>query len=291
MVTIANAKLSAVIAAKGAELQSLIPAGGQDVMWSGDPTIWAWHAPNLFPIVGALAGDMLVHEGKAYPIKQHGFLRHSVCAVTRQEPDACSFELTDSEETRAQYPFAFTLSIDYSLTGDRIDCAFTLRNPASTMLFASLGTHPAFRWPLGDAPRDDHIVLFERDEPEPIRRLTDRLIAPASIPTPVEGRVLRLRDSLFDKDALIFDRLVSRKVIFGDPAGPAVEIDFPDFPDLGIWTKPAGTAPFLCVEPWHGMANPAGFAGEFSKKPGVAAIAPGDARIWRYSLRPLSRMP
>ena len=54
LVTIGNGRLTAIIAAKGAEIQSLVPAGGGDVMWTGDADVWPWHAPNLFPIVGAL---------------------------------------------------------------------------------------------------------------------------------------------------------------------------------------------------------------------------------------------
>ncbi len=46
------------------------------------------------------------------------------------------------------------------------------------------------------------------------------------------------------------------------------------FRELGIWSKPAG-APFLCIEPWRGYASPAGFAGEFTDKPGLMHIAPG----------------
>ena len=36
LVTIGNGRLTAIVAAKGAELQSLVPADGRDVMWTGD---------------------------------------------------------------------------------------------------------------------------------------------------------------------------------------------------------------------------------------------------------------
>jgi galactose mutarotase-like enzyme len=289
-VTIGNGRLTATVAAKGAELQSLVPAGGADVMWSGDPAMWGWHAPNLFPIVGGLAGDILLHDGKSYPIKQHGFLRHSVLDVVRSDAEACAFRLTDGEETRAQYPFAFQLVIAYRVAADRLECEWTLHNPATTPLYASVGLHPAFRRPLGNAPRDAHVVLFDKPETAPIRRLAGRQIDPEPKPTPVEGRVLHIRDELFDADAIIFDRLASRKLTYGAPGGPAVELDFPDFPDLGIWAKP-GRTPFLCLEPWQGMASPLGFAGEFSKKPGVVTLAAGAMRTWRYAIRPLAVMP
>ncbi|MDB5397744.1 MAG: aldose 1-epimerase [Rhodospirillales bacterium] len=289
-VTIGNGQLTAIVAAKGAEIQSLVPAGGQDVMWTGDADVWPWHAPNLFPIVGALADDALVHEGERYPMKQHGFLRNSLCEVTLAAPESCAFRLADNQDTREQYPFAFALTVAYRLAGDRLDCTFSLHNPDTVPLYASIGTHPGFRRPLGNTARDAHVVLFDHPEPAPIRRLDARTLDLEPKPTPVEGRVLLLRDVLFDDDAVIFDRLTSRRIIYGAPGGPAVEMDFPDFPDLGIWAKP-GIAPFVCLEPWQGMASPAGFAGEFSLKPGVVSLQPGATRDWHYSIRILPEMP
>lgn len=289
-IAIGNGRLAAGFAAKGAELVSLVPQGGEEVIWSGDPAVWPWHAPNLFPLVGGLAEDTLIHEGRRYPIKQHGFLRHSVCEIVEEAADSCAFRLRDDAETRTQYPFAFELTLRYRLEGDALHAAFELRNPAETPLHACLGTHPGFRWPLGAAPRGAHAVLFEKEEAAPIRRLAGRLIDPEPRPSPVLGRVLRLDDTLFDADAIIFDRLSSRRITYGaladdgTPAGPAVVLDFPDFPHFGIWTKPGG-APFLCLEPWQGYASPAGFSGEFRDKPGAAALAPGETRSWRYSIR------
>jgi hypothetical protein len=39
------------------------------------------------------------------------------------------------------------------------------------------------------------------------------------------------------------------------------------------------------------MASPAGFAGEFSQKPGTVTLAPGASREWHYYIRPLAKMP
>jgi galactose mutarotase-like enzyme len=287
--TIGDGRLTATIAAKGAELQSLMPDFGGELMWSGDPAIWGWHAPNLFPIVGALAEDRLIHDGRAYPMNQHGFLRHSICEIVTAASDRCLLRLRDSDETRAQYPFAFDLTIGYRVEGGALECAFTLANPAATPLYASIGAHPGFRWPLSDAPRDAYVVMFDQPEPEPVRRLAGRSLSLTGEPSPVDGRVLRLDRALFDRDALIFDRLSSRSLSFGAPGQAGIVMDFADFPQLGIWSKPGG-APFLCLEPWHGYASPEGFAGEFAQKPGVAALAPGQTRIWRYAVRAVERI-
>lgn len=290
LVTIGNDRLAATIAAKGAEIQSLIPAFGEEVMWSGEADVWPWHAPNLFPIVGALADDELVHDGQRYPMKQHGFLRHSICEVLRSDAVSCAFRLTDNADTHEQYPFVFQLTIEYRIAEDRLECAFILHNPDTVPLAASIGTHPGFRRPLGSGPRNADVVLFDKPEPAPIRRLGGRTMDLAPKPTPVEGRLLRLRDELFDADAVIFDRLSSRKITYGAPGEPAIEVGFDDFPDLGIWSK-AGATPFVCLEPWQGMASPAGFAGDFVDKPGTVKLAPGTTREWRYYIRPLAKMP
>ena len=119
---------------------------------------------------------------------------------------------------------------------------------------ASFGFHPALRWPLpyGNA-RAGHAIHFE-EEPAPVRRLdAEGLVRPDSFPTPVIGHDLALRDDLFTDDALIFDALQNRRLRYGAESGPQIEIAFADTPYLGLWTKPG--ADFICIEPWHGIAD------------------------------------
>jgi galactose mutarotase-like enzyme len=156
----------------------------------------------------------------------------------------------------------------------------TLSNPGVTDLLASFGFHPALRWPLpGGAPRSAHRVRFEEREDAPIRRIdADALIRPDALPTPVQGRDLALDDSLFADGAIIFDRLASRRLSYGAPGGTSLEISYPDMPMLGLWTKKG--AGYLCIEPWQGHADPAGYAGELADKPGIVRIAPGLQRAF-----------
>jgi len=283
-VTIRQGRLTARIEAKGAQLTSLTQDGAER-MWQADPTVWAWHAPNLFPIVGGLKGDRLLHKGESYTLPSHGFLRHTVCDLTASSDAACTWRLTDSEATLAVYPFRFELEIAYAIEADALIGQFTLANPGDEPLIASLGIHPAFQWPLEPGrAREDYRLRFERAETTPIRRVSGKLIASDSEPTPIHGRELDLRDALFENDAVILDRPASRAVTYGAPGGPAIAMEWQDFPHLGIWTKPG--APFLCIEPWQGHASPLGFDGEFKDKPGTVSLAPGAKRQWRYTIRP-----
>jgi galactose mutarotase-like enzyme len=101
------------------------------------------------------------------------------------------------------------------------------------------------------------------------------LLKPEGLPTPVVNRRLMLADELFRDDVLILDTLKSRSLRYGAPNGPLIEVRFPDAQYLGLWTKPG--APFICIEPWQGITDPAGFADHFTRKPGVFTVAPGES--------------
>lgn len=277
-VIIAGDGLSATINALGAELTSLKDAAGRELMTDADPAFWTGHAPLLFPVVGKPAGEMIRVDGRAYAMKQHGFARRTMFAVSEQSADRATFVLTDSAETRVVYPFAFRLEVTFSITGATLSVDVSIDNPGDVALPASFGFHPAFAWPLpGAGAKEAHRIVFSADEPEALRQIdADGQIAAASRATPLDGRTLSLRDDLFTQDALIWDQLHSDRVTYHGAGGARLEIAFPDTPMLGIWSKPG--AHFVCIEPWHGIADPAGFIGDFRDKPGVFEVEPGAAK-------------
>jgi len=121
-----------------------------------------------------------------------------------------------------------------------------------------------------------------------VRRLNaDGLLTQARHPTPVSGRRLILDDALFRDDAVIFDELSSRSVIYGAAGAPRLRVRFADTPYFGIWTKPR-RAGFICLEPWHGVADPEGFSADFTEKPGVFVVPIGAAMSMKMSIELLA---
>ncbi|MFN7983750.1 MAG: aldose 1-epimerase family protein [Vicinamibacterales bacterium] len=261
----------------GAQLSVLRDARGRDLLWDGDPSFWSGRAPILFPIVGGLNGDTYQWRGHTYSLAKHGFARRRRFDVVTAEPSAARFRLTPDEQSRTAYPFEFELDVTFVVSGASLTATARAVNTGPAVMPASLGFHPAFRWPLPDgSSRDSHVIQFERDEPAAMRQLDAAgLIAPHTVPTPIADARLRLCDELFEKDALIFDHIASRRVRYRSDAGPSLSVSFPDARYLGIWTKPH--AGFVCIEPWRGIADAAGFAGEFDEKPGVVSVQPHDA--------------
>ena len=273
MLTISSGRLTALIEPLGAELVSLCDGEGRELMTPALPGHWTGHAPLLFPIVGRLNGDMLRLDGREYEMKQHGFARRLQWDVLGASADAATFILRDSEATRAAYPFAFELEVTYALAGACLTVAVRLGNPGPDPLPMSFGFHPAFAWPLPfGCPREDHRIVFEREEGPQVAQLADGLVA-AQVPSPVQGRTMALDDALFAHDALIWAPVASQEVVYGAGQGPQLRVSFPDTRFLGVWSQPG--AGFVCIEPWHGHADPVGFAGDFRDKPGIVSVVPG----------------
>ena len=285
---LANSYLAAAVKADGAELCSLRDATGTELLWQGHE-VWPRHAPVLFPIVGRLKDDTLRHAGKTYRLTQHGFARDRRFAWLNRSATACRLVLRDDPATRAVYPFAFRLEVEFVLDDDALVQRFTVINPGRTVLPASVGAHPGFVWPLSEAAeKSAHVLEFEQPEPAPMRRLSAGLLKPESDPSPVTGDTLTLHPGLFAADAVILEAPASRSVRYTAPGAEAIEVSWDGFAQLGIWSRMTGAetcADFVCIEPWCGMASPADFDGEFHDKPGLMLIPPGERRVLSLRIR------
>jgi galactose mutarotase-like enzyme len=274
-VSLSSGDLTAQIDPAGAQLSVLRNRAERDLLWNGDPSIWAGRAPILFPIVGALAGGSYRLGSKSYHLSRHGFARGRVFEIVDSSAGSAVFRLVADEASLQLYPFRFALDVCFALEGPTLSITTLVRNLGDTDMPASFGYHPAFAWPLpfGQA-RSSHFIEFTNDEPSPLRRLdTNGLLTPERHATPIVHKCLALTDALFQDDAVIFDDVRSRSVTYGAHEGPRIRLSFPDAPYLGLWTKPQ--ANFICIEPWHGVADPQGYSGDFSAKPGVFTVLPG----------------
>ena len=285
LISVSSERLTARINPLGAELWSLVDSEGHSLMTDADPTFWTGRAPILFPIVGALVEDAYSLSGRRYTLAKHGFARRSTFTVVQHDAASAVFRLDADEYTRACYPFDFRLDMRFSLAGATLQMAALVSNLGKEDMPFSFGYHPAFAWPLPfGAPTEAHRIVFDHAEPAPLRQLDSAtgLVAPDPRPTPVDGAVLTPTYAMFEQDALIWDQLSSRSLDWGAPLAPSLHIEFPDMKWLGVWQKPG--AHYLCIEPWAGMADPAGFVGEIWKKPGIIRLPPGESRRFRMSV-------
>lgn len=274
-VSLSSGDLAAEIDPLGAQLSTLRDRSGRDLLWSGDPSVWSGRAPLLFPIVGALAGGSYRLGAATHSLPRHGFARGKLFDIVDRTSATAVFRLKADEASFQVYPFRFELDVQFVLAGPMLSVTTWVRNSGGEDMPASFGYHPAFRWPLPfGRVRSSHFIEFESDEPGSVRRLgSDGLLMPERYPTPISHRRLALADTLFQDDVLIFDEIRSRSVTYGADDGPRIRVSYPDSPYLGIWTKPR--ANFICIEPWHGVADIEGFSGDFRTKMGVFLVPAG----------------
>jgi galactose mutarotase-like enzyme len=273
--SIKNDQVSVSINAAGAELCSFKDINGKERIWQGEASIWARHAPVLFPIVGKLKNNSYTCEGITYSLPQHGFARDMDFLLTEQDNYCLVFELKESEESLKQYPFRFSLKVRYELKGKTLSILYTVSNPGNEILPFSLGAHPGFNCKLSEGENLEDFVLEFKKQRLVVHELKEGLISNTINTLDLKNGSLNLNSVLFDNDALVFKNgqvdevmLRSCKTLF------ALKLSCKHWPYFGIWTK-KGTHDFICLEPWYGVADTVNTSGNIYEKEGIQELNPG----------------
>jgi galactose mutarotase-like enzyme len=255
----------------GAELVSVMK-DGHEYIWQGDPKIWPRHAPILFPIVGRLEKDVYRIGDSVYSLSQHGFARDCEFEMVGRRSDYLQFRLRSSEATLKKYPFQFELTVHYTLDGNKLLVVYIVKNTDRQMIWFSVGAHPGFCFEA-DETFSDYVLQFESREMADRHFLENGIFSGKSDRVLDNSDVLELSDRLFEKDAIILKNLKSNFVTIKNKNGPrSIRVGFKGFPYLGIWSKPG--APFVCIEPWHGLADTQGSGKDFREKEGIVSLEP-----------------
>lgn len=280
--SIENDFLKVTAGAHGAELMSVYnKINGKEYLWDGKKEFWGRRSPVLFPFVGAVKDKQYIHKGKIYPMGQHGFARDMEFQLLSQEKEELWFELKDSKETMAIYPFAFSLKIGYRLEQNRIKIMWRVFNPGEETLYFSIGAHPAFCCPIEENERDEYYLYLDG-----IREKADLSVIDAScgliggystldsLEEGERGSFLKISDDVFAKDALILENHQTQQIALCKPnKEPYVTVDF-EAPLVGIWTPAGKGAPFICIEPWYGRCDSKDFKGELAEREWGNALEP-----------------
>lgn len=281
MIILQNEWLRAAIAPAGAELQSLQnKATGIEHMWSGDADYWAKHSPVLFPIVGTLKEDTYYYQNKAYKLSRHGFAREKVFEVQQINDAEVVFTLRDDAETHEVFPFEFLLQIRYLLHESTLSCSYEITNPGQSELLLSIGAHPAFALPfVSNTVYTDHYLRFNKPEELQRFKLEEGLISDLTELVPTQANRLLLNNALFYEDAIVLKNLQSTEITLASDKHPhGIHFQFNDFPFFGIWA--AKDAPFICLEPWCGIADSIHHNQQLEEKEGIERL-PASGRFER----------
>ncbi|WP_368031133.1 aldose 1-epimerase family protein [Arcobacter sp. s6] len=282
---IKNALISAKIDSLGAQLNSLKNNNQNlEYMWQANPKYWNRHAPILFPIVGRLKDDEYFYDGKTYKMSQHGFARDCEFELVKQEDDYLRFRLKSSEKSLEIYPFFFELNLSYELVENKLVISYEVKNKTDGKMLFSIGAHPAFNWPLDNEEKNDCFFEFQNIKNTKRYFLNDKGLVYKSADLEIKDNKIPLSEELFKDDALVFNDLNIKQVTFKNSKNKNyVKLQFEKFPYLGLWSKPSG-APFLCIEPWFGVADSYDSSKNLEDKKGIISLKKDEIFSCFYSI-------
>lgn len=276
---IKNSFIKAKIKLFGAELNSLQKIDEDlEYIWQGNPKYWARHSPVLFPIVGRLKNDSYFYKNKKYSLSQHGFARDKEFELIKKGEDFIEFRLKNDEETLKNYPFLFELNISYKLEKTKLIISYKVKNRSEDRLYFSIGAHPAFNISSGD------FLDFEDVRTSKRYFLDDKGLIYKNQEVSFTKNSLILDEEIFKNDALVFNDNNIKSIILRDKnSNKILKVEFKDFPYLGVWSKP-NLAPFVCIEPWFGVADEENSNQNIEDKRGIQVLLKDELFSCFYSI-------
>lgn len=283
MAVLKNACLRIDIAETGAELRSVrTQADGAEWLWQGDPAWWAGRSPLLFPVIGQSPNGKVTIAGKAYDMPPHGFARTSSFQIVAADDDAVSLVLAPNDSTQAIYPFDFRLNVTYRLDDDCLRCIATVENHDEREMPFQFGFHPGFAWPLPGAEGQAHYVeLGHSTEPEVQRLDAAGLVQERLMPSPFDSGRLEISPTHFEAGAMIFPDGAGTRFTYSALAAQ-IEMNVTNLPTFALWQKLG--APFLCLEPWHGMPPFPSQGSAVKDRSGCSVLSPRTAATFGMDL-------
>jgi galactose mutarotase-like enzyme len=280
---IINNRLLIATQQKGAELTSVFSKmKNYEFLWQARDEVWPRHAPILFPIVGKLSQNKTKYQNEFYSQSQHGFARDLPFELTEIYADLLVFKLKSSEQTKSQFPYDFSLFVEYQIIENSLVVTYKIHNTDSKPIYYSIGAHPGFALPVHKL--NEYVIEFEHKEDLKRYLLSDGLFNGDNETIGIDTTSFQLNTALFDKDAIVLKHLKSSWVKLKHlHSNYGVKMSIVGWPFLGIWTKP-GCEEFICLEPWQGLADTVGFVGDASEKEGMRKLEIGSSESFSYTI-------
>ena len=279
-----NEQIEVTVNIHGAELRSLkSKADGQEYLWNADAKYWGRTSPVLFPFVGGVKNKVYRHEGKEYPMNQHGFARDSEFEVVEKSENAITMKLTYSQETLKKYPFKFNLYIRHIIEDDILSTEWHVENADDKDMYFSIGGHPAFV--CGENACGAKLVFgTDKDILEYSLLSNDGLLEDKCYVMKLENKAVTITQDFFDKDAYIVENSTIKRVSLVKDDKTIVTVEF-DTPVFGLWSPVGKGVPFVCIEPWNGRTDRSDFDGDLTKREWSNKLAPGKEFVSGYKVR------
>ncbi len=242
--TEANATVT-VVPEKGGMIVSMT-RDGEEYSWLRHPNFENPERPRCavpvcFPMCGPAPEGGHCFEGRRCDMAVHGIVHTLPWQMVSTGTDggaSVTVQITDSEETRKSYPYAFRLAITYTLKGGQVTLTQTCENTGSRTMPFSFGFHPYFAI--------THVDNLDWDITAcSVRSLADGSLSPfTGVDFPYAEPGTQRHYAGVQSPMSFTDR----------GSGHHVTVSFDShFTNAVLWSQ-AGEG-FVCMEPWNGFPH------------------------------------
>ena len=227
-------------------------------------------------------------DGREYLMDRHGFALSREFKCIHEGDSKIIFELRENETTLSMYPYRFRLIVTHSIKNDGFITEYNVENTDNKPVFFSIGGHPSFNAPFdGIGEFSDHRIVF------PCKVTTSKALTTdvGNEKTATEGQeyetdTIKLSHELFNNGAIYIENAELNMVQFvNEKTGNGFDFFFNGFCVLALWTFPGKNAPFICLEPWHGMGESKEHSGLFTEKKYVISLNPNESYSASYGIK------
>lgn len=277
---------------KGAELISMQDIYSNEFMWQKDAKYWNRCSPLLFPIVGNLQNNTYVIGNEQYRMEKHGFCRDAEFKLTYSSEEKAIFSYSYNEETLKSYPFKFNLTLTYTLVENSLHIDYQVFNMDDKPIYYCIGAHPAFNVPVENAEEkfSNYRFVFDKDEKcaSPVYDIPNsEFNLNNKVDHFTNQNTINLTHEIFDQDAIVIEELKSSSVTLESVlSGRGIKVDMEGFSTLAFWTPVKMSAPFVCIEPWNGMAVRSGESNVLTEKYGVQTLDVDQSKNYKIVITP-----
>ena len=289
LITLKSKQLELSVSTHGAEINSLSDIKTRrDIIWNGDPVIWKYHAPILFPHCGKIKDGYVLIDGNKYPLKSNGFVRDLEHTIISKTERSVVFELNENEYTLERFPYKFCMHVSYELEDNHVGFFITVKNTDIKPFLFSLGSHSAFKI---DNKIPYQIEFEKRESLTQVTCLENGFLAtdknrgcPFTEPyCESDSGIIPITSQGFGNGHLFTEIKSAWVGLRNLTTNELVQVNTKDYPYVMIWQN-KGEPEFVCIEPWYGMPDADNTDHNWNNKPGLIELLPGKEFISNQSI-------
>jgi galactose mutarotase-like enzyme len=156
-------------------------------------------------------------------------------------------------------------------------------------MYFQIGAHPAFYYPdYAENMSERGFLSFDKSEGLECIRIKEKGCVDTQTKHPLEipeDGLLPVTRETFDviDTIMLQDSQIGKVTLHRKDSTPWLSLTF-DAPVVGIWSPPTKNAPFICIEPWYGRCDSAGYTGDYREKDWINRLAPGQTFSTAYTI-------